>query len=122
MRTAPKETPGVYIMPTWARTNILLHMCSYAARASYTIRHVRLLYYCTYYTITHVRFLMYIIYKYYAYLQVCDRRVVHVLLLLPQKVRRDRVERVGGELVVPLDGGQHVQLRGGGGDDCEKDN
>jgi hypothetical protein len=38
---------------------------------------------------------------------------VHVLLLLPQEVGRDRVERVGGELVVALDGGEEIELDGG---------
>ena len=46
-------------------------------------------------------------------LQVGDDRVVHVLLLLPQEVGRDRVERVGGELVVALDGGEEIELDGG---------
>lgn len=45
-----------------------------------------------------------------ARLQIGNDRVVHILLLLPQKVGRHRVERVRRQLVVALDGGQHVQL------------
>jgi len=51
--------------------------------------------------------------------------MVDVLLLLSQKVGRDGVEGVGGELVLALDGGEEVKLRrgrvGGGGGGFEEE-
>lgn len=51
--------------------------------------------------------------------------MVDVLLLLSQKVGRDGVEGVGGELVLALDGGEEVELRrgrvGGGGGGFEEE-
>eukprot|EP00955_Chlamydomonas_euryale_P010678 115310-Chlamydomonas_euryale.AAC.2 len=45
-----------------------------------------------------------------AHLQIRDNGVVHVLLLLAQKVRRHAVQRVARKLVLALDGSEQVKL------------